>query len=68
MTKKDTEETKGEAAALAGPVSAVPAAPVTPTASTSSPPCDVPLQYLCPITKYPMEDPAVASDGYTYER
>ncbi|CAM9336395.1 unnamed protein product [Ectocarpus sp. 12 AP-2014] len=25
-------------------------------------------QHLCPITRCPMEDPAVAADGYTYER
>ncbi|CAM9908889.1 unnamed protein product [Ectocarpus sp. 6 AP-2014] len=24
--------------------------------------------HLCPITRCPMEDPAVAADGYTYER
>ncbi|CAG9320660.1 unnamed protein product [Blepharisma stoltei] len=29
---------------------------------------NVPVDFLCPITKEIMEDPVVASDGYTYER
>lgn len=78
-TKRDAEETNKGPASV-GPVSAAPTVPTTttvpvapaapgpPTASTSPPSRDVPPQHLCPITKCPMEDPAVASDGYTYER
>lgn len=29
---------------------------------------EIPVEYLCPITKDIMEDPVLAPDGYTYER
>eukprot|EP00904_Undaria_pinnatifida_P002215 jgi/Undpi1/11995/HiC_scaffold_4.g01694.m1 len=57
------DESKGEPAS-AGSDSAAPAGP----SSLSSREQDATPQYLCPITKCPMENPAVASDGYTYER
>ena len=60
-TKKGAEESKGAPASLK-PVSVAPAEPAVLS------PRDEPPQHLCPITKCPMEDPAVASDGYTYER
>eukprot|EP00903_Cladosiphon_okamuranus_P008181 g7880.t1 len=46
----------------AAPLVAVPSGPSQPQ------PPRYPQQHLCPITRCPIEDPAVAADGYTYER
>ena len=29
---------------------------------------DIPPSYICPISKYPLIDPVIASDGFTYSR
>ena len=38
------------------------------TAGLSTHSDGTPAVFLCPITREPMQDPVVASDGYTYER
>ncbi|KAA0715457.1 WD repeat, SAM and U-box domain-containing protein 1 [Triplophysa tibetana] len=30
--------------------------------------CDVPDEFLCPVTRELMKDPVIAADGYSYER